>query len=338
MGTELAAIDALKQMKMSGAFAAIAPQENTLSDGIGQSYGIIHYKGKVWSLRYQGQSHIFTRPDDGSPASYIDVIILRSSKGKSKSYYDGFDQDTEGKRPVCSSMDGVRPDPDAQQPQATACALCPREAWKTDAQGKKHKECSDFKRIAVLLLPSTSQRMLGQPLLEPVFLRVPAASLLDLATYGKNLEATGMHQFALVTRVMFDPTKAHPQMQFRPLQMLTDAEAPVIVPLIDDAVTKRIVGDDVIRQAALPPPAQKEQFAIPQQPQVATGFSPPVTQQVALAPPPQTVTFAAPPVQQMEIIPPPPRQAAPVSDVGAPTASDAALDDRLANLLPSLAN
>lgn len=332
MGTELATSDALKKMKMSGAFAAIGAQENTLSDGISQAYGIIHYKGKVWTLRIGGQDHIFTRPDDGTPSNYIDVIILKSSKGKSKSYYEGFDQDAAGKRPVCSALDGQKPDADAQKPQSTACAICPRDAWKTDAQGKKHKECSDYKRVAVLLLPTTTQRMLGTPLLEPVFLRVPAASLLDLATYGKNLEATGMHQFALVTRVQFDPTKAHPQMQFRPLQELTDAEAPVIIPLLDDPITKRIVGEQgVMQQIAAPP----QQFAIPQQASVDTGFAPrpassPTVIELKPETPPWTENAKSNPLTATV------KPKEDPADVGAPTPSDAALDAKLSAMLPSL--
>src|SRR5882672_10877256 len=82
------------------AFAAL-PAES-LAEGIGSSYGIIGYKGKVWSLRYRGEKHTFVRADDGSPMSYIDVIILRSPSVKSKSYYpreEGYDPNSsDGKR------------------------------------------------------------------------------------------------------------------------------------------------------------------------------------------------------------------------------------------------
>ena len=79
--------------KPAAAFAAAlnSADPESLADGIGSSYGIIGYKGKVWSLRYRGEKHTFTRPDDNSPIGHIDVIILRQARVKSKSYYGKYD-------------------------------------------------------------------------------------------------------------------------------------------------------------------------------------------------------------------------------------------------------
>lgn len=246
MSNDVINMDAFKAARPAAAFASLNPQEESLADGIGSSYAILNYKGKVWGLRHRGEKHQFNRPDDGSPMSYIDVIILRQARAKSKTYYEGgySMEQSEGKRPTCSSIDGTVPDQDVTAKQSDACAICPRNVWKQDSTGRKSRECSDFKRLAVLLLPTLSKRVLGDALMEPVFLRIPAGSLNDLATYGETMAKQGWHFSSVVTRISFDPNVAHPKMTFRPIQALTDDEAPVVLPLRDGDQAKRIVGED----------------------------------------------------------------------------------------------
>lgn len=232
--------------KMAGAFAALVqgPEPESLADGIGSSYSVIGYKGKTWSLRHRGDRHTFTRPDDGSPASYIDVIILRQARAKSKSYYEAYVEGEEGKRPICASLDGVVPDRDVTTKQAEACAVCPRNEWKTSPDGRKTRECSDYKRLAVLILPSQTKALLGSPLLEPAFLRVPPASLNNLSSFGDTMAGQGYHYSSFVTRIIFDVDAATPKFIFRPLQELTDKEAPTILKMREDIQAKRITGED----------------------------------------------------------------------------------------------
>jgi hypothetical protein len=114
--------------------------------------------------------------------------------------------------------------------------------WKTDPNtGRKGRECTDYKRLAVLVLPTQTSLIFGQPLLEPAFLRVPPASLNSLAIMGDTMASRGFHYSSYVTRITFDPQKAHPEMVFRPLQGLTAAEAPMILQMRTDAQVDRIV-------------------------------------------------------------------------------------------------
>ena len=245
--TDLMNVDAFANQLPSGAFAALNPEAENLADGIGSSYGIIGYKGKVWTLRLRGETYTFTRPDDGSPAAFLDCIILRSASYKSKSYYpaNSFNDNSSGERPVCSALDGVNPDRDAQTPQATACAICPRNEWKMVGD-RKGRECSDYKRLAILILPSQSKALLGSPLMEPVFLRVPAASLNDLAILGEAMSKKGFHYSTYITRIGFQVDKPHPQMTFRALQALTDKEAPIVLPMREDPQAYRITGENEV--------------------------------------------------------------------------------------------
>lgn len=257
MSTDLMNISAFKGLAPSAAFAAaLDAQSESLADGIGSSYGIVGYKGKVWSLRLRGESYTFTRPDDGSPAAFLDVIILRAPPYKSKSYYaPGSFQDGQlGTRPLCAALDGVTPDADVAEPQSTACAICPKNVFKVNNEGRKTRDCSDYKRLSVLILPSQTKALLGAPLMEPVFLRVPAASLNDLALLGEGMQSQGFHYSSYITRIGFNPEKPHPQMTFRALQGLTDKEAPIVLPMREDPTALRITGENEVGKprAAIP--------------------------------------------------------------------------------------
>ena len=243
---ELMIPDSFKNAPMADAFAAeLNAHDDSLAEGIGQSYGVIGYKGKVWSLRLHGQRHTIMRPDDGTPSSYLDVIILDQNKHKSKSYYRDFVEGNDGARPICASLDGVVPDVDVLERQSQTCALCPRNVLKTNPQtGRKNRECSDYKRLAVLILPTQTKPILGEPLMEPVFLRVPPASLNSLAVMGDTMASQGHHHSSYITRISFDQNKAYPEMVFRPLQKLTNAEAPVILGLRKEPSVARILGTE----------------------------------------------------------------------------------------------
>lgn len=250
MSTDLMNISAFKGLAPAQAFQVLDPQSESLADGIGSSYGIIGYKGKNWTLRLRGETYDFKRPDDGTPAPFLDVIVLRQLPNKSKSYYPAntYADGAIGTRPVCSALDGLTPDADILTPQSNACAICPRNVFKISPDGRKTRECSDYKRLAVLILPSLTKALLGAPLMEPVFLRVPAASLNELALLGEGMAAQGFHFSSYITRIGFKPDKPHPQMTFRALQGLTDREAPVVLPLRDDPTSLRITGEGEINK------------------------------------------------------------------------------------------
>lgn len=291
MGQDLVIPESFKGKTMAPAFAAVVnAQEDSLAEGIGQSYPVIGYKGKVWSLRHRGERHNFVRPDDGTPQTYLDVIVLGQAKLKSKSFYKKYDPNTsDGDRPICSSMDGLVPDLDVTAKQCDSCALCPRNVWKTDpTTGRKGRECTDYKRLAVLVLPTQTKPMLGEALMEPCFLRVPPASLNSLAIMGENMANQGYHYSSYITRISFDPNEAHPKMVFRPLQGLSDQEAPVIIGLMKDPNVGRITGGDVI----LSGPKPVVQVQAPGT--AATGLAAP-SPSPAAPPPPTTIVMPAPP-------------------------------------------
>ena len=251
MSQDLMNISAFKGIKPAQAFAVLDPHAENLADGIGSSYGIVGYKGKNWSLRLRGATHAFVRPDDHTPAPFLDVIILRQLPNKSKSFYPpgSYVDGQMGTRPLCAALDGVTPDADIATPQSTACAICPRNVFKVSPDGRKTRDCSDYKRLAVLVLPKLTKDLLGAPLMEPVFLRVPAASLNDLALLGEGMAAQGFHFSSFITRIGFNPEKPHPQMTFRALQPLADREAAIVLPMREDPTALRITGEGEVTRA-----------------------------------------------------------------------------------------
>lgn len=258
MANDMINAEAFKNSRPAQAFASL-PMDENLADGIGASFAIISYKGKTWALRRGKERAIFRRADkdDNSPMPYLDVVILRSPAHKSKSYYEKNSYNVDSPEavgpPLCSSMDGVRPDNGVRAQQADACALCPRNEFRRGEDGKQRKECSDFKRLAVLIMPEMAKLAIGEPLLEPVYLPVPAASLKHLANYGQTLAGMGHHFSGVVTRITFDPEKPHPEMIFKGHKPLREEDAGAILPLRTDPLSMRITGEAGPRLALASP-------------------------------------------------------------------------------------
>ena len=321
---------------------------DSLASGIGTSYGIIGYRGKTWSLRYHGETHLFkplihkNAAGELESLNGIEVVILWAAEGKSKSYFpQGTNTDfTSGDPPLCASIDGVTPDDGVEQKQAEACGICPRNEWKTLPNGRKGRECTDYKRLAVMLMPNATKPMFGEPLAEPVFLRVPPASLNSLAMLEQRMGDTGLgrHYATYLTQITFDPTKAFPAMQFYAVKPLGAAQLENIKAMRKDPQCKRIIGEGgthggaraiagptVVNEAAFtaPSPAPKQLEATAAEED--TGLT--VLSAVPTAPSATIVDIGA--GAQAVVIPP----QTTVADTGEPEESDAELDARIKGIL-----
>ncbi len=334
MGQDIVIPDWFKANRPSAVFAGTQSEGDKLSAGIGHGYPVVYYKGKNWAISYRGERHTVLRLDDGTPSAFLDVVILDAAECKSKSYYKTFDQNnSEGERPLCSSINGITPDPDSPEKQAETCALCPRNVFKTDPNGRRGKECTDYKRVALVVLPTQTKPIFGEPLLKPMFLRVPPASLTALATLGETMSRQGYDHYTYVTRITFNPDKGWPEMVFRPIQGLTDDEAKVVLTLKEDPDVGRIIHGTATFDASAPAAAlpaggnsglielKAENTVTPPPPPAASAISEP-------APPSASTGFSAPPpagtntatVQTAE-------------DVGETEGTDADLDARIAKLI-----
>ena len=247
MAKELTATKTALPAHIAAAFGGNAPNSD-LRQGVSAGYPIISYKGKSWALVQNGERNLITRGGDGhdadDPASSIAVVIVKANPHLNKVYYpDGYEEGST-ERPICHSNDSITPAPDAQEPQAKRCAVCPHNQWgsKITETGARGKACSDARRMAVV--PS-------EDLENPMLLRVPAASLKSLLAYANNLDKRGVPYQALVTRIGFDHTVAYPSFTFKAERWLGEDEVGVIRGLMDDDLVQNII--------ALTVPASEEE-------------------------------------------------------------------------------
>jgi hypothetical protein len=343
---------------VAAVFANVNPDAGDLSSGIQGGFGHIGYKGKVWSVRFRGEEVQLMRPDGDGPRNSIELVILKSSPAVSKIFYkDGYVEGSNS-APDCWSTDGIKPSAGAAMKQAVTCATCPKNAWgsRITPEGKQAKACSDSRRLAVVPLNDIKNEVYGGPML----LRVPAASLQDLAQFGQKMGHLGYPYYAIGVRVSFDPASAFPKFQFAAIRALTNDEALLVVEMQKSAEVARILAEnDFAAQPALPAPHQQA---------LAAAFEQPPMQLAAplAAPPPAAAPAPAPVTQQVtsgfgtvsaptKVQPPaennvvPLQQPAPAAPVAAAPAAqpapapapaagasdfEAALDAKLGELLP----
>ena len=231
-----------------------------LGAGVQSSYGIIGYRGKVWSTKFGGVETPLMREDgDGARAS-IEVVLVKAAAAISKIFYANGYQDGSNSPPDCWSADGIKPDASVQKKECTTCAACPRNAWgsRVTEAGKQGKQCSDSRRMAVVPLNDLANEAMGGPML----LRVPAASLKDLKAYGETLNAYGYPYYEVATRISFDVKESFPKFVFQALRPLEEADVQQIADLRADRRVTQLLNEAAEQKAA----SEEQEVALPSSP------------------------------------------------------------------------
>ena len=214
-----------------------------LTGGVTGGFAILGIRGSKWRVKYQGDETLITN-DEGEPKPSIDVVFLKANSFLSKTYYAGSYTEGDDSPPDCASSDGVKPDAGVPNPQAENCATCPHNQWGsriTDA-GKKAKECADTRRVAVVPAEDIANTVYGGPML----LRIPAASLADLALFSKQLASKGIPYNAVVIRLGFDSDASYPKLTFKAKRMLTEDDAEQMREhFVGDAITRVLESNDI---------------------------------------------------------------------------------------------
>lgn len=290
-----------------------------LSSGVSGGFAVMSYRGSKWRVKHGGEETLVTN-DDGEAAPSIQVVLLRANRHISKNYYPGKYVEGSNDTPACWSVDGVRPDAGVPTPQSQTCAACKWNAFgsRMTDDGRKAKACGDSRRLAIVPMNDLSNEIYGGPML----LRTPAASLSDLATYGKAMKAKGYPYNTVVTRVGFDNDAAYPKLTFKPVRILNAQEETQLLELLADpefggkvttvlAVATELVVDTPpaaappvqatqappppVQAAAPPPPADPFAFEQDAAPTVKPATRKPATKKpvVTAAPVQPTVTVAS---------------------------------------------
>jgi len=245
--------------------------ENDLAAGISSSYGLIGYKGKVWSIRYRGDDKPLMREDGDGARGSIEVVLLKSNTHLSKIYYEAGYVEGSTAPPDCFSNNGLTPDPSSAKKQHTVCASCPKNVWgsRITPAGKAGKLCADSKRVAVVPLGDVENSAYGGPML----LRVPGASLNDLASFGNKMAGLGYPYNSIGVRISFDTNESYPKFVFSAIRPLTDAEADQVMAHLDGLQVARVLSEDP-EGTALPAPTATAEQVFEQPPAPAPAAAP----------------------------------------------------------------
>lgn len=180
-------------------------------------FPVISIKGKVFHIQRGDERTLVTKGDDGEPAASLEAVIVAVNPNKSKVYYDHGYEEGSAAKPTCYSNDGISPAADAEDPQAKKCAACPHNQWgsRVTDNGGKGKACGDSMRLAIVPPDQIN---------DPMLLRVPAASLKTLGSYGAQLAKRGVEPHHVVTKIGFDYNVAHPALTFKAIHFVDEGE------------------------------------------------------------------------------------------------------------------
>lgn len=241
-----ALVKAPPQFKPPAAFANIELSQELfgeLAGGVTAGFPIISYRGKVWRVRKSGTEQNYLDANNDAVQS-IEIVLVKSNPRPSKSYYDKAFEEGSTEAPRCWSTDGLVPDASVTDPINPQCASCPMNAWgsgRPTPSGKKSRACADVRRMAVAFAHEIEDKGEKATLF---LMRVPPASLNPLKDYAeKILQPRGIYPFAVVTRIGFDPTTAHPKLTFKAARFVNDEEAEAIVALRASEDVRRILAE-----------------------------------------------------------------------------------------------
>jgi hypothetical protein len=211
-----------------------------LTQGVMAGFPTISYRGKVWRIRKGGEETNYVDAN-GDAVQSLEFVLAKANPVFAKVYYKAaFEEGATGK-PDCWSADGLKPDANVLEPVCKTCAACPNNSWgsRISETGKKGKLCADRRRVAVVGPQDLADN--GTEC-QKFLLHIPAGSLKGLSEYAeKVLKPKGIPYYAVVTRVGFDTTQAHPVLTFKATRYLTEVEARAILEIRESDDVARIL-------------------------------------------------------------------------------------------------
>ena len=171
---------------------------------------------------------------------HLDVLIVNANDHTSKVFYEGaYDPSTaDNIAPRCWSDNGFAPSDRVSNPVNYTCANCPMNVFgsKITPAGKKTRACSDSKRLAVVLADNPDGLVYE--------LRVPAASLTNMANAMTDMVKRGVRIETMVWRLEFDPQAEFPKITFTPAAWVNETQMAAVTRLMGSSETATIVNKD----------------------------------------------------------------------------------------------
>lgn len=214
-------------------------QSNTNVQG-GDSVPSLSFRGKAFSIVRGGEAVKLVKsdPEQGVEVSIsvLQVVVLAQPASLGRIFYKAEYSPGANAAPECFSVDGIRPDGSAREPQAVTCKSCPHSvkgsAYKN---GQPTTKCALQHRLMLAPLAQLDQ--------EPLLARLPITSYYDPKTkgdawqswqeYNKSLAANGVpHTGLAVTEMRFDAKVDYPKVLFRFSRWISEDEMPRVKELI----------------------------------------------------------------------------------------------------------
>lgn len=221
---------------LAGLFEPVDNNDD-LASGLSGGFGSLSIKGKEFSVSSGGERRTVMSVLDGEEvaARSVDVVLIKSTKAVSKTFYKGEYVEGSDVNPDCASSNGIKPDASIEKPVHSNCATCPMNAFGSHRTGKG-KACSDSKRVAVALMSDLDK---------PLLLRLSYTSMKPLEEYGRMLAKRGVPYQAIETKLGFEQGVTHPQLTFKPARanpFLTAEQAAVVKGHMESSVVEDILG------------------------------------------------------------------------------------------------
>jgi len=208
---------------------------------VNTGFPVVSIKGKIFAIVRGGERTTMMNPKDpDSPATAIEVVLLKGNKGVSKVYYaKGYQEGTEDQKPDCYSNEGVKPEDNSKNPQSKQCSTCAHNQWgsKIGDNGGKGKACQDSKRLAIAAAGLIN---------DPYLLRVPPASIKALSEYAAALQKRNLHYSQVVTKIAFEAEAATPKLTFKAMGYLPESAYNEVKAVVDTEVVASILGTGVV--------------------------------------------------------------------------------------------
>lgn len=190
--------------------------------GSGATGRRISIKGSVFRMIVDGKQ--VAENEDRA----MNIIVVAAAPDINRQYYEGTYNDAVVTAPTCWSVDGKTPAADSEVPQSKSCDTCPQNIAGS-GQGES-RACRYQMRLAVVL-----EGELDGPVYQ---LAIPATSLfgksepnnvkMPLKAYARFLVENNARITDVVTEMRFDTKSATPKLTFKPVRVLTDAEAAIV--------------------------------------------------------------------------------------------------------------
>lgn len=232
----------LKKTELSAATLALA--------GSGASQGKrISIEGGVFRMIAGGKEVAKRTQRD------MDIVLVRTAPANNRVFYDPSIPYVRGQAvpPVCTSVDGIKPDARIKEPQSVTCASCPQNIAGSGTGDSR--ACRFQRRIAVVL---------GGDLSGDVYqIVLPATSLfgkgtgtnnLPLEAYARMLAVNNVSIDRMVTKMEFDTDSSTPKLTFSPVRHLDAREIALVEQQGETEEACAAVGEIAATYQALPAP------------------------------------------------------------------------------------